>query len=280
MKRMYWNTVFVLLSLCYFCFEAQSQGTRVRGNTRSAAAQQNNSFKQQLPENEIIVYSDSMHIMLKNPPLIQVTETVTTINDSEKPGLQIPIYSGDLLIIGKNWKKYLKSILRKRTKFLSSPSGDYYFTDDAYIPRLSANTIDLYAEMEPFEDGEGLFLNVFFDLGGAFLSEYSHPEMFIEAATMLEDFAVSESVKASETRLLLEEERLFLLKAERDELRRKEAEIQFQIDKLNDELEKAKGSFDANREDIDQKNQETKEQISTVEQVKLNLRSFATRVHQ
>ncbi len=277
MKRMYWNTVFVLLMLCSICFEAQSQGARVPGNARPGGAIQNTN---QLPNNEIIVYSDSMHIMLKNPPMIQVTETVTTINDSEKPGLQIPIYSGDLLIIGKNWKKYLRSELRRRTQYLSGPSGDYYFTDDAYVPRLSANTIDLYAEMVPFEDGEGLFLNVFFDLGGAFLSQTSHPDMYIEAATMLEDFAVSESVKASETRLLLEEERLFLLKAERDELRQKESQIQAEINELNEQLEKAKGSFAANREDIDQKNQETKEQISKVEQIKLNLRSFATRVHQ
>ncbi len=281
------RTLLMLMLVCSLFVvtttESQAQQTRVyTPPTYSAPSPQaqtravpvNTVDNPQDPESEIIVYNDSMQIMLKTPPALTVIPITTTIDGSEKPGMQIPVYSGDMIEVSKNWKKYLKTILKKRTSFQSSPSGDYYFTNDADIPRLSANTIDIYAELLPSEDSKDIYLNCFFDLGGAFLSPEEHPEKYLEAVAILKDFAVVESIKSTEAQLLLEEEELLLLKEERQAIKSEKDAIQFQIDDLKAQLEKMQGEMDAVNEKLDEKNQRTKEKIGTVEQLKLNLRSF------
>lgn len=83
--------------------------------------------------------------------------------------LDLPEY--DYKFATQVWKDYLKEF-RGKTKRVKRSSE--LFTDDATISYMSSNSVDLYSKID--RSGSGCALNIWFDLGGAFLDSENHGE--------------------------------------------------------------------------------------------------------
>ena len=160
--------------------------------------------------------------------------------------LEIPGVTDKL--VGEVWKNYLKKEYRTKVKW--NRKTDEWFADDADIASLGlGNTIDIYATAE--EKGEDVRLNVWFDLGGAYLSAKDHKDRYTDAEKMLMRFGLE--VAKEKTRRELEYEM-----DELKDLQKELAKLQTANDRYHKEIERAKEVIKKAEEDIVNNEQEQK----------------------
>lgn len=189
---------------------------------------------------------------------IVINEIIEYMSQGEKTGFEVAIVDADPKDVESSWIKYLK---KYKAKVTSSKKSVEIFGDDANIPQISANTIDVYAIARKAEYGTKL--SVFFDLGGAFISSQDHEVAFGSAEGFLRDFALSEAIRVVEDELK-EQEKVF------KELGKDLDGLIKDKDGYIKEIEKAKALIAQREQDIinNEAAQETKrQQISIQEEI-------------
>ncbi|QLH30487.1 MAG: hypothetical protein HWD63_14580 [Candidatus Parvibacillus calidus] len=83
----------------------------------------------------------------------------------------------------KVWKDFAKTF---GGKIKYNKKEKEYFVDDASVPSVSTNTIDLYSKAEKV--GTEVAYSVWFDLGGGYLSSTSNAAMYSNAVSFMKDF--------------------------------------------------------------------------------------------
>lgn len=124
---------------------------------------------------------------------IGINEVVMTTSRGDKSGFRMFIPQTDEKTVADAWNRFHKN-LRSKPKF--DKLKFEYFTDDAFIPQVSQNTIDIYVRMLP-KDG-GILFSAAFDLGGIFISSSSTPDKFMIAENLLSKFYVQLAYEAIE----------------------------------------------------------------------------------
>ncbi|NNE30127.1 MAG: hypothetical protein HKN16_10855, partial [Saprospiraceae bacterium] len=151
-------------------------------------------------------------------------------------------------------------------------SGEF-FSDDCMIKTLSSNTIDVYARIE--EKNEGMVdLTVWFDLGGAYLSSQSHPEVYPQAVQLLEEYQLSVSTMAIEAEIKEQEGTLKKMENELKGLVKDQRNYEDEITKCEKKIEEAKAALVEN--EGAQKSQEEiiKKQKGVVKEVQAKLKNL------
>ena len=115
--------------------------------------------------------------------------------------IEFPDY--DYKFTNATWRDYLKGFKGKTKKVKRSSE---LFTDDATISYLSSNTIDLYSKVD--KAGGGSALQIWFDLGGAFLSTADHAEAEDGVKLFLEGFQKQLNVETIKLELASEQKEL------------------------------------------------------------------------
>ena len=114
----------------------------------------------------------------------QITESPKSMSAGMNNALILELPGVDDSFVEKLWKKYIKPIGGKTRR-----SKSEWFTDDAKLAGVGgSNTLDMY--MSPEEIGADINMNVWFDLGGAYLNSEEHPNRYIEAEKYLMRFAL------------------------------------------------------------------------------------------
>ncbi len=114
----------------------------------------------------------------------QITEDQKSMSAGMNNALVLELPGVDDAFVEKLWKKYIKPLNAKTKKNRSE-----WFTDDASLASVGgSNTIDIYMSAE--ELGPDINLNVWFDLGGAYLNSDEHPNRYVEAEKYLMRFAL------------------------------------------------------------------------------------------
>lgn len=212
---------------------------------------------------------DSLVLQLNNPPVIEVKEIVDFMSQGKRPGIQATIPTANATVVMSNWKKFLKTFGKRHKHRINE-----IFSDDMLISSISENTFDMYSSLEPYPGG--VFLQVFVDLGGAFLSSKKHTQEQEVLLNILKDFAITESVRAIEKNLKIEEKRLLQLDSERETLKIDEINLMEQLKKYQEAVEKIEAGINLNRKLQQRKNIETEKQIHDIEQLRFNLKSVIT----
>jgi hypothetical protein len=130
----------------------------------------------------------------------QVEEAGKPMTAGVENSLNIRLLNANEKDVEKLWKAHIKSYKGKTKK--DRKSGET-FTDNALVPEISSNTIDLYAKTS--DVGNEVLFTVWFDLGGEFLSSTSHPDKYGQAEKMLLLFALKVSEKVISDELSTEE---------------------------------------------------------------------------
>lgn len=199
-------------------------------------------------------------LLIPSWALAQVREVYLDMSAGQQPALvlEIPGVSQDL--VSDYWKQYMKDFYREKPKW--QRRDDEWLSDDADISALSVdNTVDVYAKTE--EQGENVEIQLWVDLGGAFLNSREHPDRYTEAEKLLLRFALEVAREKMRLDIKAQEDRL-------KEMNRDLERLASQKERSEREIERAKETIRQAEADIKQNLQEQADmQAKIAEQEKL-----------
>lgn len=173
----------------------------------------------------------------------------------------------------KETEKVLMSYL-KDVKGKKGPKKDRktkeILVDDAQLKAISNNTVDIYATMDG--KGDNSTVTFWFDLGGAFLSQESHPEKMEAVSEWLYDFSKAARSRTVELELEAEEDQLKEMNKEFDKLQKEQKKLEDAIKKAEETIAKAKEDLRSNATQQDNSKQTINEQERIINQVKDKLK--------
>jgi hypothetical protein len=189
---------------------------------------------------------------------IVINEVLEYMSQGEKTGIEIAIVDALPADVEDSFVKFMK---KYKGKPVTSKKTVEIFIDNALIPQMSANTVDVYAIARKADYGTKL--SVFVDLGGAFVSSQEHDIAFGSLEALGREFALSEAVRIVEAELKAQEKVMKDLSKELENMIKDK-------DSYIKEIEKAKALIAQREMDIinNEKAQETKrQQISIQEEI-------------
>ena len=165
----------------------------------------------------------------------KVKETSEKIGGEKNNALVVYIRETNKKDVEKEWV----SLMKKNKAKVSSKKE--IFADDAVLPAISTNTVDVYAIVD--QKGADVELIVAFDLGGAFLNSKDHGSQYKVAEKMVYDFAVEISKQSVQTAIAAEQKKL-------GDLEKKKSNIEKDTEKKEKEIEDYKKKITDNEQDI------------------------------
>jgi len=199
----------------------------------------------------------------------QVKEAKRFMSQGQNNALVVSLQKSSKEEVEKEWMKIVKDFGGKTKKI--AKTGEI-FTDNADIPAMSRNTVDVYALIE--ERGPDAELVVWFDLGGAFLSSEMHTTRYPYAENLLKNMSLKVSEVAMQEALSTQEEQLKSLAEKLNELRTEKGEITNEIMKYVDKITEAKNKIEAVDAQLKSTQQTYSAQEKAVESAKSRLRTY------
>ena len=182
---------------------------------------------------------------------------------------EVDVANLDAKEVEKVLMSYLKEYKGKKGPKKDRKSKEI-LVDDAEIPALSGNTIDLYATV----DGKGneSKVNFWFDLGGAFLSQEDHPEKMEALSNWLYEFGKATRTRTVELELDAEEKLLKDLNKDYDKLKKEQEKLEAAIEKAKETIAQAEKDLETNASEQKNSQESIVEQQKVVEDVKGKLK--------
>lgn len=191
----------------------------------------------------------------------QITEGQSYMSAGTFNSLTIVLPEGSDKDAAKEWIKFFK----KYGKTKKNRKTDEYFTDNAEILGMSNNSVDVYAKFN------GNTMTVWFDLGGAYLSSYEHPDGYALGEQILMDFGLHLQILMVEEEIKAEEKTLKNLEAEHEKLVKNKATLEKNIEDWKAKIAQAEADIEQNISDQESKTNEIGQQKTVIEQVKARL---------
>ncbi len=165
----------------------------------------------------------------------KVKESSEKIGDGKNNALVVYIRESNAKDVEKEWV----SLMKKNKAKVSNKKE--IFADDAILPAISSNTVDVYAVANQ-KDLDVEFI-VAFDLGGAFLNSKDHSSQYKAAEKMVYDFAVDISKQSVQAAIAEEQKKL-------SDMEKKKSGIEKDTQKKEKEIEDYKKKIEDNENDI------------------------------
>ena len=153
----------------------------------------------------------------------------------------------------EKWAKKMKA------KVVRDKKNPEIFIDNAQMPSVSANVVDMYAIVSPIENGSKV--TIYTDLGGAFVSSAAYGTQYTALETAMKLFAKDQAIHVVEAQQKAEEKVLKNLNGDLKDLKGKKE------DYLKD-IEKAKSTIQQREQDIikNYAEQQAKQQQISIQQ--------------
>ena len=180
------------------------------------------------------------------------------MSKGEQNGIEIILKGSNVATAKYGLKKLSK---KYDAKVVSEKKSPEILLDNALIPTVSANTVDIYAMVIPVDNGAKV--TFFTDLGGAFVSSAVYGSQYAAMEAVMKEFAQSQALVSVGEQLKTEQSSLKSLQKELKSLQKEK-------EKKLKELEKAKNLITTLEQDITKNdtNQAAKQQqISLQEQI-------------
>ncbi len=155
----------------------------------------------------------------------------------------------------EKWGKKMKA------KIVRDKKNPEIFIDNAQMPAVSANAVDMYAVVTPIDNGSKV--TIYTDLGGAFVSSAAYGTQYTALETVMKQFAKAQAIEVVEDQQKAEEKVLKSLNGDLKSLKGKKE------DYLKD-IEKAKALIQQREQDIiknDAEQAAKQQQISIQQQI-------------
>jgi hypothetical protein len=151
------------------------------------------------------------------------------------------------------WAKKMKA------KVVMDKKNPEIFIDNAQVPTVSANVVDMYAIVTPVDNGSKV--TIFTDLGGAFITSAAYGSQYAGLEAVMKKFARDQAIEVVEEQLKMEDKNLKSLNGNlKDLIKDKEGYIK--------DIEKAKALIQQREQDIikNDAEQATKQQQISIQQ--------------
>lgn len=207
-------------------------------------------------------------IMLFSVAILKAQDFTTNevrqfMSKGEQNGIEI-ILNGTELKAAKDavssWGKKLKG------KVITDKKNPEIFIDNAEIPTVSANTVDIYAILTPVSNGTKM--TIFTDLGGAFISSAAYGTQYTAMETALKQFAKDQAVTVVSNQQKDEEKVLKTLNSDLKKLQKDKNTYLKEIEKAKKLIQKNEESIQKNDADQAAKQQQISIQQQIIETVK------------
>jgi len=187
----------------------------------------------------------------------KVQESTEKIAGGKNNTLVVWIRESNKKDVEKEWV----SLMKKNKAKVSSKKE--IFADDAVLPLISSNTVDVYAIIEQKDNDVKLI--VAFDLGGAFLNSKEHSAQFKAAERMIYDFAVEISKQSVQNSIAAEQKKMSDLEKKKDNLEKDTKKKEKEIEDYKKKIEDNEKDIKKNSSDAESLDKEMKEQKSVIE---------------
>lgn len=198
----------------------------------------------------------------------QIAESPRSMSQGSNNGFSTLLKKSEKKEAVKLWEKFMKDYKGKTKPVKKS---DEMLTDNAKIEQISSNTVDVYALF--VETGEDVELNVWYDLGGAYLTSHTHPEGYNYVVKMLEDFSEIADQAVIERQLEAEEDTLKKLEKDLGGLEKDKTGLEEEIEKFKQKIVEAEQAIEQNLKDQELKKGEISTQQETIKMVSSKLKS-------
>ncbi len=193
----------------------------------------------------------------------QVEETQKTMSEGVENSLNIRIPNAKAKTVEKLWKKHMKPYKGKTKRIRKTKE---IFSDNASIPQLSSNDVDVYVKI--VEAGDEILFSAWFDLGGGFLSSETHPDKYGSAEKMLLLFALDVSKVVIKRELDDEEDTLKKYGKQLTKLEKQKAKLLKDIENYKAKIKAAEAAVEQNEANQENKRQDIENQKAKVGTVK------------
>jgi len=197
----------------------------------------------------------------------QIAESPRSMSQGSNNGFNTLLKKSEKKEAVKLWEKFMKDY-KGKTK--SVKKSDELMTDNATIEQISTNTVDVYALF--IETGEDVELNVWYDLGGTYLTSHTHPEAYNYVIKMLEDFVDVADQAVVQRHLETEEDNLKKMEKDLSGLEKDKTNLEAEIEKYKQKIIEAEQAIEQNVQEQQLKQEEINTQQETVKMVASKLK--------
>jgi len=145
----------------------------------------------------------------------------------------------DVKLVEGVWKDYLRNFKGRSKK---EKRSDITFTDDASIPYISDNTVDIYSVVKKM--GDGASLKIWMDLGGGFVDSRNFPDAYEGVKRFVQGLEKDLDIENVKIELKEEEKRL-------SDLTKSLSKLERLNEKYHKEIENWKEKILENEEEIE-----------------------------
>lgn len=190
---------------------------------------------------------------------IKVKSNRESIGGGKNDVLTVTIYEANEDAAEKSWRNIMKGYGAKVS------SGSEIVAKGATIKDILDKPIDIYAKIQKGSDG--ITFIVAFDLGGAFLSQSTHPDKYRVAEKIIRDFAVDVTKEAFELLLKEQNKKLDGIQHKFDKLVKENEKLHSEIEKYKKEIENDENDIKENLTNQDNTKKELETQKNTIDEI-------------
>lgn len=202
-----------------------------------------------------------------------VNEIKAVMSQGEQTGQEISIPEVDANDVRKALSKWGKGY---KAKVSTAKGSQEVFIDNAIIPTVSDNAVDIYVTVNPGSDGKGAVMKTFVDLGGVFLSSSEHPMAFTAIEKEIIDFAKGQMIAFADDNVKTEEKHLASLESDLKSLQKDKANYEKDIRNNTDNIAKREQEIIQNESDQKMKEQQIVIQQGIVQESRMKRSSMGT----
>jgi septal ring factor EnvC (AmiA/AmiB activator) len=195
------------------------------------------------------------------------------MSQCEQTGQEIAIPEVNADDVRKALNKWGKGY---KAKFSTAKGSQEVFIDNAIIPTVSDNAVDIYVTVNPGRDGKGAVMKTYIDLGGIFLSSSEHPMAFTAIEKEIIDFAREQLIAFADENVKAEEKHLSSLESDLKSLQKDKANYEKDIRNNTDNIAKREQEIIQNESDQKIKEQQMVIQQGIVQETRMKRSSMGT----
>jgi hypothetical protein len=190
----------------------------------------------------------------------KVTEETQSMSQGSANSLVVSWPKASEKIVAKNWKSYAKKF---KGKLSYDKNQGEYFLDNAELKEMSENQVDVRAKIS--QNGDGVQMIVWFNLGVTYLSSKDHAERYPAAETFLRKFDLMIYAELMKEQLKVEEKKKKLMNKELKKIEKAQEKEKKKIEKQQKTIEKAQKAIDDYEKVIEEQELAKDKQASEIE---------------
>ncbi|NND06091.1 MAG: hypothetical protein HKN87_06910 [Saprospiraceae bacterium] len=195
-----------------------------------------------------------------------IVEEVRGMNLGANNAISLTLPDYDQKMAEGVWKDYIKGFDGKTKRVKRSKES---LTDDASIPYVSSNTVDIYSIVE--SNGSGSKLVLWTDLGGSFLNSEDHQEAYEGMIIFLDGYLKELNIEQIKRELKMEEGELKDLEKNLSKLQRQNEKYHREIEDWNQKIAENEDLIKTNVKDQEDMQGAIEDQKGEIKDVEVKL---------